>query len=86
MKIVKGNYNEAKVFTDVVDEVCDYSGSPAHLGRSLAQLVRASAHLIQSAFWRMQIADRPIYYLLFILTFGIEVGYMNEPIKMISKR
>ena len=27
----------------------DYSGSPAHLGRSSAQLDRASAHLMQSA-------------------------------------
>ena len=39
----------------------DYSGSPAHLGRSLEQLDRASAHLIQSAFRHMPIADRPIY-------------------------
>ena len=27
----------------------DYSGPPAHLGRSSAQLDRASAHLMQSA-------------------------------------
>lgn len=39
----------------------DYSGPPAHPGRSLAQLDRASAHLIQSAFRHMPIADQPIY-------------------------
>ena len=39
----------------------DYSGPAAHLGRSLAQLDRASAHLIQSAFRHMPIADQPIY-------------------------
>ena len=39
----------------------DYSGPAAHLGRGLAQLDRASAHLIQSAFRHMPIADRPIY-------------------------
>lgn len=44
-----------------MEEVRDYSGPAAHLGRSLAQLDRASAHLIQSAFRHMPIADQPIY-------------------------
>ena len=39
----------------------DYSGPAAHPGRSLAQLDRASAHLIQSAFQHMPIADQSIY-------------------------
>ena len=43
------------------NEITDYSGPAAHLGRSLAQLDRASAHLIQSAFRHMPIADQPIY-------------------------
>ena len=35
----------------------DYSGLPAHPGRSLAQPDRASAHLIRSAFQPMLAAD-----------------------------
>lgn len=44
-----------------IHAIIDYSGPAAHLGRSLAQLDRASAHLIQSAFRHMPIADQPIY-------------------------
>ena len=35
----------------------DYSGPPAHVGRNLAQLGRASAHLIRSAFQPTLTAD-----------------------------
>ena len=44
-----------------MNNIDDYSGPPAHLGRSLAQSDRASAHLIQSAFQHMPIADQSIY-------------------------
>ena len=36
----------------------DYSGSPAHPGRSSAQPDRASAHLIRSAVQLMPVADQ----------------------------
>ena len=38
--------------------VADYSGSPAHPGRSSAQPDRASAHLIRSAVQLMPVADQ----------------------------
>lgn len=49
------------IWLQVNMESHDYSGPAAHPGRSLAQLDRASAHLIQSAFRHMPIADQPIY-------------------------
>lgn len=49
------------IFGKDFGKLTDYSGPAAHLGRSLAQLDRASAHLIQSAFRHMPIADQPIY-------------------------
>ena len=39
-------------------EKTDYSGSPAHPGRSSAQPDRASAHLIRSAVQLMPVADQ----------------------------
>ena len=39
-------------------QLSDYSGSPAHPGRSSAQPDRASAHLIRSAVQLMPVADQ----------------------------
>ena len=39
----------------------DYSGSPAHPGRSSAQPDRASAHLIRSAVQLTPVADQHTY-------------------------
>ena len=41
-----------------LNEHGDYSGSPAHPGRSSAQPDRASAHLIRSAVQLMPVADQ----------------------------
>ena len=58
--IIKHKYGHNMVEREKIYKI-DYSGPAAHLGRSLAQLDRASAHLIQSAFRHMPIADQPIY-------------------------
>ena len=71
MDKMNNEYNECVRFCDMKNSqiqstaenmrLSDYSGPPTHPGRSLAQLDRASAHLIQSAFRHMPIADQPIY-------------------------
>lgn len=43
---------------DALECLRDYSGSPAHPGRSSAQPDRASAHLIRSAVQLMPVADQ----------------------------
>ena len=47
--------NEAEA---MFSRLIDYSGSPAHPGRSSAQPDRASAHLIRSAVQLMPVADQ----------------------------
>lgn len=44
--------------TETIMPYGDYSGSPAHPGRSSAQPDRASAHLIRSAVQLMPVADQ----------------------------
>ena len=55
-----GRDNKAKVrpFMFLFEQDSDYSGSPAHPGRSSAQPDRASAHLIRSAVQLMPVADQ----------------------------
>lgn len=52
--------NPTKVITGINTRwsYVDYSGSPAHPGRSSAQPDRASAHLIRSAVQLMPVADQ----------------------------
>lgn len=54
------NEQERLYYVNDGETVCvdDYSGSPAHPGRSSAQPDRASAHLIRSAVQLMPVADQ----------------------------
>ena len=59
-QLIRGYVGTYKKQVDyaTVKELNDYSGSPAHPGRSSAQPDRASAHLIRSAVQLMPVADQ----------------------------